>query len=79
MPATSTLNLIITKKRKMGKELTYSKHQAFLWEKSLKISARMGTELFSFKQIFCFKQCHGLVFDKFVRESAAVDTNASDL
>jgi hypothetical protein len=26
-----------------------------------------------------FKQCHGLVFKKLARESAAVDTNSTDL
>jgi hypothetical protein len=52
-----------------------------LWEKSLKIAATMGIEKFSASNgwISCFNQCHGLVFKKLAGESAAVDTNATDL
>jgi hypothetical protein len=54
---------------------------ATLWEKSLKIAATMGIENFSASNswISCFKQHHGQVFKKLARESASVDTNATDL
>jgi hypothetical protein len=52
-----------------------------LQEKSLKIAATMGIENFSASNglISCFKQRHGRVFKKLPWESAAVDTNATDL
>jgi hypothetical protein len=54
---------------------------SILQEKSLKISATMVIENFSALNgsISHFKQCHGLVFKKLARESAAADTNAKDL
>jgi hypothetical protein len=52
-----------------------------LREKSLKIAATIGIEKFSASNgwISRFNQRHGLVFKKLARESAAVDTNATDL
>lgn len=88
------------KKRKTGKESTYSELEnvLFSWyqqarasgipidgtilkEKSLKIAETMGIENFSASNgwISRFKQRHGLVFKKLAGESAAVDTNATDL
>jgi hypothetical protein len=54
---------------------------SILREKSLKIAATMGLENFSASNGWtsCFKQRHGLVFKKSAMESAAVDTNATDL
>jgi hypothetical protein len=52
-----------------------------LWKKSLKIAATMGIEKFSALNswISCFKQHHYLVYKKMDGESAAVDTNSTDL
>jgi hypothetical protein len=54
---------------------------SILREKSLKIAATMGIENFSALNswISGFKQHHGLVCKKLAGESAAVDTNATDL
>lgn len=48
-----------------------------LWEKSIEIAAAMKVENFSASNgwLCCFKQCHGLIFKKFARESSTVDTN----
>jgi hypothetical protein len=54
---------------------------SILQEESLKIAATMAIENVSVSNgwISHFKQCHGLVFKKLAGESAAVDTNTTDL